>query len=185
MLAKRFILCLFAILSVFCSYAQDTTYIYAGEDDDYYMGNQRMTEDEYLHFIHYNCPEAWESYQKGSTLWKTGWGLFGAGGGCVVLGCLNVVMGGMFAWATAEGRSNGREGQSKGDMLIHGMYISGQTLIGLGVLSMHAAVPCLIVGKIKRNNSHEVYNEVCARPQPEITFGVQASSNGLGLAINF
>ena len=50
-------------------------------DNYYYMGDQRMTEDQYLDFIKQNCSTAWESYSKGNKLWKQGWALFGVGMG--------------------------------------------------------------------------------------------------------
>lgn len=35
------------------------------------------------------CADAWNKYRKADTLWKTGWGLFGAGAGLTVGGlCL-------------------------------------------------------------------------------------------------
>ena len=55
-------------------------------DDYYILDGKSMTKDEYLLFIQQNCAEAWTSYQKGNKLWKTGWGLLGAGIGTFVVG---------------------------------------------------------------------------------------------------
>ena len=34
------------------------------------------------------CMEAWQNYHKADVIWKTGWGLFGAGLGVAVGGCV-------------------------------------------------------------------------------------------------
>ena len=36
-----------------------------------------------------NCQQAWQDYKKADKLWKTGWGLFGAGAGMTVAGCIS------------------------------------------------------------------------------------------------
>jgi hypothetical protein len=66
------------------------------------------------------------------------------------------------------------------------LTIGGYVLWGVGGLAMTGSVPCLIVGGIRKNNSHEIYNESCARQQSEVvSFGLQPSPGGLGLAIKF
>ena len=66
-----------------------------------------------------------------------------------------------------------------------GMLIAGSVIFAVGGAFMTASIPCLIVGGIKRNTSHRVYNESCAKRQMAVTFGIQVSQNGLGVAMNF
>ena len=39
----------------------------------------KMSEEAYLKFIENNCPEAWQSYQRGNHLTMLGWRFFGSG----------------------------------------------------------------------------------------------------------
>ena len=137
------------------------------EDDFYYLKNQstmtKMDEKAYLQFIQNNCPEAYNSYKKGNRLWGAGWGLFGAG------------MTSFFALGIP--------------LYVVGLYndpymaIAGSAFLTIGSLSTTASIPLLIVGGIKRNNSHEVYNECNQRDN--LTMSLNASPNGIGLALNF
>ena len=61
----------------------------------------------------------------------------------------------------------------------------GAALIAVGDAAVLGSIPCLIVGGLKRNNTHEVYNQYCRRNVTTLTFQVQASRNGLGIAMNF
>ena len=138
-------------------------------DDSYYMGDQRMTEDQYLEFIKQNCATAWESYSKGNLLWKQGWALFGVGMGVMIPGAVFYSIG-------IQERAEE-------------MWIPGAVLLSSGSILTTASIPCLIVGGIKKYNSHSVYNETCASKQQAyttpITFGITAGSNGVGVAMNF
>ena len=72
------------------------------------------------------------------------------------------------------------------DPKIRGLGYAGIVLASLGGGAfIPASIPCLVVGKVKMNNTHEIYNESCARQGNELTFGIQASQNGIGIAMNF
>lgn len=138
-------------------------------DDFYYMGDQRMTEDQYFDFIKQNCQVAWESYQKGNLLWKQGWALFGVGMGVMIPGAA------LYSVGIAERYAE--------------LYIPGAVFLASGSILTTASVPCLIVGGIKKYNSHNVYNDHCAARQQAfttpITFGITSGANGVGVAMNF
>jgi hypothetical protein len=142
------------------------------EDGFYYLRGEssmtKMDKKAYLAFIQENCPEAYRSYQKGNTMFKTGAGMLGSGLGLMFL------LGTPLYCVGLSGKSNHWEG----------CLISGSVFITLGSLSTAGSIPLMIVGGIKRNNSHEVYNEHCNNETP-ITFSVNATSNGIGLALNF
>ncbi len=143
-------------------------------DDYYYMGDQRMTEDQYLEFIKQNCATAWESYSKGNLLWKQGWALFGVGMGLMIPGAV--------LYSLGMPGVNGRYDEPA-------LWIPGVIFLTSGSILTTASIPCLIVGGIKKYNSHSVYNETCASKQQAyttpITFGITAGSNGVGVAMNF
>lgn len=138
-------------------------------DSYYILGDKKMSEKEYLNFIQKNCPEAWGSYQQGDRLAKCGGGLLWGGVGCVV--------GGAFWMGLGFGINNST---------IIGLGYAGIVLASLGGgVFIPASIPCIAVGKVKMNNTYEVYNESCARQRNELTFGIQASQNGIGIAMSF
>lgn len=139
-------------------------------DDNYILGDKTMSKDEYLTFIQQNCTEAWASYQKGNKLWNTGWGLLGAGIGTFVVG--TAVYGvGVYNYTIGN----------KTPALIG----SGAAVMVVGSGLMAGSIPCLIVGGIKRNNSHEVYNEIKRQNGMAVTFGIQPAANGLAMVMQF
>ena len=116
------------------------------------------------------CSEAWQKYKNGDTLWKTGWGLLGAGLGVGTGGGL------LFVY----GRPYFRIGSSGPDPLATSAF----SLFCLGAGAVVAAVPCLIVGQVRRKSAIKSYQENCVQEQIT-TFKIQSSSDGIGLAIQF
>ncbi len=147
----------------------DNYYILKGEDS-----LTKMDKEAYLRFIHSNCPEAWNSYQKGTRLWKAGWGLLGAGIGVEFL--IGVPL---FVTGHLGGLED--ENEQQNELLMKG----GGLVIGIGAAMELGSIPLLIVGGIKRNNTYEVYNEQCRQQQNTLYLSLQASTNGLGLALKF
>ncbi len=149
----------------------DNAFIERGSNDFYYLHKgetiTRMEKEAYLRFLQNNCPEAWTSYQKGTKLWKTGWGLFGGGCGISLAGCIMACV-----------------GITTMDAPTYGLYISGCAIATAGDLMIAGSIPCLVVGSIKRNNTHHIYNQYCRTTTP-LTFQVQTSGNGIGIAMNF
>ena len=154
------------------------------DDDTYIMGDVRMTEDQYIAFVQQNCTQAYEQFVKGQKLRKSGWGLFASGltfmGVGAVLYGVGYGLGGPKTSSSKYGSSTSFEDES----LFLGMCIPGAILLGAGSGLFVASIPCIVVGTIKRNNSHELYNETCAR-QTALEFGIQTSQNGVGIAMKF
>lgn len=146
----------------------------------YYVGEKKMTKDQYLHFIHTNCHAAWESYKKGGKLWRAGWGLFGAGMGSLAIGVPVAIIGYTNAVKT-QSSTSGAYGMS----IDLGTAVAGTVFVGLGACFTIASIPCLAIGANKRNNSHSIYNKQCASHEETLNFNIQASQNGIGLALAF
>lgn len=119
------------------------------------------------------CAEAWQNYQKADAVWKTGWGLFGSGLGLGVAGAVMFPIG-------AFGNTSSPSGNPKAKAVA----ISGLTFVCVGAGMVTASVPCLIVGQIRRQKALRSYNENCSS-EPPLTFSIQTSSNGIGLAMQF
>lgn len=147
------------------------------EDGFYYLnsntGSTRMDKEAYFNFIMNNCPEAYNSYQKGNRLWKAGLGLLGGGlGAMLLIGTPLYVVGLSSVYYDDY------------DYAGVNCLIAGAVFISVGSIATTGSIPLLIVGGIKRNNSHEVYNDRCKRTE-DLTFTVNAKANGIGLALNF
>ncbi len=150
-------------------------------EDNYYIGEKIMTISQYQNFIQSNCKKAWESYQSGCKLRKAGWGLFGVGIGCLIIG---VPM-------TIYGSTHSVKQNTSGtyyvvpDISGIGTCIAGAVFTSIGASFTIASIPCIAVGTKKRNNAYIIYNEQCASPKDAITLNVQASQNGVGLGLVF
>ena len=154
-------------------------------NDYYYMGDLRMDEDQYASFIKLNCKEAWDYYDSGISLWSTGWKCFGMGIGFTTAGAILLGVG--VGAGTKYSYSGGYSYFDESTYL--GCIIPGAILTATGGALLTACVPCLVIGGIRKNNSHEVYNEKCASQRQAkavpMTFGFSASENGLGVALKF
>jgi len=180
---KLFVVLCVVLLSAVNLYAEDNAVsaevsnssLITKVDDTYLLGDKTMTKAEYLDFIKTNCAEAWESYQKGNKLWKAGWGLLGSGIGVFVAGTSVYCVGAYDFFHQNKTRTPYNQT----------MMANGVIVMCVGSALMTGSIPCLVVGGIKRNNSHEVYNEVITRSTTAVTFGLQPSSNGLAMVMQF
>lgn len=165
---KKVLFILLCLLSVGCLKAQRTdSNLIDKFGDVYFLGSKQMTEAEYLSFIQQNCREAWHSYQKGAKLWRTGWWLAGSGLTSMTIGTVNLAV------------------SVNADDNWEVFYGIGASFLAIGIGLVDGAVPCLVVGGIKKNRSHHVYNETCSSKPMAVTFSVGATQNGFGLAMNF
>jgi len=146
------------------------------EGDVFYANGYKMTWEQYLMFIQENCQEAYNSYKTGKKLQLIGWNLF-------AYGAIGTGIGGLLTGIGINALNpNSRDYAPE---LGFGMSIPGIFLIAAGASSLIASIPCLIISTKKRNHSYEVYNEVCAKHPVTLEFDVQASQNGIGLAMKF
>lgn len=151
-------------------------------DDYYYLntgtGTTRMDKQAYLRFIQNNCPEAWQRYLQGNKLWKAGWGLLGAGIGVEMLIGVPLYCAGLVNSVNDAVYYNSYSSYN------YALVASGAAFITIGSLMEAGSIPLLIVGGIRRNNTHEVYNASCAKPNT-VSLNLQSSANGIGLALKF
>ena len=112
------------------------------------------------------CEQIKFNYHKADVLWKTGWGLFGAGAGLAISGGILIFPGGALgSWS-------------------NDVMLSGWAFLGVGCGMVAASIPCLAVGQVRRKAARTTFNEQCGE-QPPLTFSLQTSANGLGLAMQF
>lgn len=151
------------------------------EDEYYYLRDRdkttRMDQKAYLEFIQNNCPEAYRNYQKGNKLWKAGLGMLGSGLGMTLLVGTPLYVVGVSKMVNYD------YGHRQYNVGVN-CTVAGSVFLSVGALTTAGSIPLLVVGGIKRNNSHEVYNDHCKNPQ-YLSFSVNAKANGVGLALNF
>lgn len=160
--------------AVAASSAVDPSLMMTKSDDFYVLGDLRMDEAQYVEFVKANCTPAYEAYQKAFQLRKTGFTLLGMGIGFAAGGTTFIVLGSIFGATVSSG-------------LGLAFTIPGSIFAGVGGGLLIGSIPCIAVGTVKKNNSYEVYNEVCARPSyaTKLEFNLQTSQNGLGVAMRF
>lgn len=120
------------------------------------------------------CAEAWQKYHKADVLWKTGWGLFGGG--------IGICMGGGALWACTGQSDMAPSERVFAKSAAHRAGL-GMMIAGGGIIV--ASIPCLAVGQVRRKAVRQIYQEHCSHDQPPLTFNLQPSANGLGLAMCF
>lgn len=165
--------------------------------DLYSYGGTEMDAKAMEQFLRNNCAAAYAKYMSGKKLIGAGWGIFGAGlaltaGGAVMLGLCDSYYGraiqldseAKFAGTKDEfesKRAEARNYRNKIDNLEGG----GIALTALGPsIIVTTSVPLLGVGYYRKNHAHEIFNRQCATKE-KLTLNLQASQNGLGLALNF
>lgn len=131
----------------------------------------KKTIDEWNCAPEVSCEQIRLQYDKNDKLWKAGWGLFGIGGGLTILG-------GALAgyYSNHPTLVNGVENYAVSD--------AGAVLMGVGLGSLITSIPCICVGQVERKKATSMYNQHCAA-EPPLTFSIQSSANGLGLAMQF
>ena len=133
----------------------------------YYLDGQRLTNKEYMDLIN-GCPESKYYYEKGCRQRKTGRILLITGGGCVITGVLIGTIIGIF---------------DNGDVDFETGTIGGALL---GVPVALSSIPFFAIGKHKKENAYQVYNEYCAsKPTATLSFGPATKGIGMGVYLNF
>ena len=122
------------------------------------------------------CAETWAKYQQANTLWKTGWGLFGVGLAAGAAGWTTIPM---VSFTPGPRASEKQKAESRAAIA------ATLTVATVGSAMLISSVPCLIVGQVRRKAALRELNEKCPNDQPSVTFSIQSSPNGMGLAMQF
>ena len=145
-----------------------------------------MSEEAYLKFIENNCPEAWQSYQRGNHLTMLGWRFFGSG---LCLEAVGIPL--FFVGLKMKSDAQAKDPKSYYGL---GMETAGIIMMAGGGVCEVASIPLLSVGSKKRHKSYEVYNNCYYLQHPvkeetgiaaPVSLNLQANTNGFGLALKF
>ena len=166
----------------------------------YTYGATQMDEKAFRMFMQKNNREAYLKYMQGEQLIYAGWGTFLGG---LIMGSIGV---GVYVFHDNLSSYYHEEYKEWEKKYVYSNYYSpydnpiyqksmkhwriadsgGGTLIGVGYgISLCAGVPLLSVGYTRQKNAINIFNEQNSVQEPEISLNLQASQNGIGLALNF
>lgn len=138
-------------------YKADKTYIY---------GDLRMNAEECEKYLKEYCPVAYDQFLAGNKKVGTAKGL-------LCCGIVSDVIGVVFTSI----------GATQGDI---GFLTGGILCLALGTGLEIACIPTWIVGGRQRANAFDTFNATCAsNSKPQAYWSINASQNGIGLALNF
>ena len=163
----------------------------------YTYGATQMDEKAFRKFMQKNHREAYLKYMQGEQLIYAGWGTFLGG---LIMGSIGV---GVYVFHDNLSSYYRNEWEKKyghhynssiayADPIYQKRWkhwriadSGGGTLIGVGYgISVFAGIPLLSVGYTRQKKTINMFNEQNGQ-QPAVTLNLQASQNGIGLALNF
>lgn len=142
----------------------------------YYAGNQEMNKRQTLDFLaQKNCQAAYQEFRKGYGTATAGWVMLGVGlaldFGYVACVCVSAV-------ELAKDTPNEKKAAN--------IATAGLAMGLTGAVLELASIPTLIVGYTKMHRAADVYNLDCTKSTAYNPYwAVQASDNGIGLALHF
>lgn len=143
----------------------------------YYYGEKEVMKKSQMldWYARHNCQQAYDQFSQGLKLAKAGWACLGIGVGLD----LGAIAAGVVYINSAK------SGGSQAIPVDNPAYIAAMCL-GAGALAFEiACIPTLAVGYSKMHSSVDVYNVCCKTTAIRPYWTLQASSNGLGLAMKF
>ena len=129
----------------------------------YSYGNTQMDEIAFRRFLQNNNREVYLKYMKSNQMIYAGWGTLG---------------GGTLLWVT--GTIICCEAHDWG--IVYGLGIPMCTIGGSATI---ASVPLLCVGYTRQKKAIRMFNEQNSVQEPTLSLNLQASQNGVGLALSF
>ena len=165
----------------------------------YSYGDTQMDEKAYRAFLYENNREAYLKYMKSQQLIYAGWGTMIGGALCLVaMGvCIHYESfyldyqnelrheyytkhGGGYDWTPEEEKKYDQVYYKRWDC--HDAWIS---MVSFGGAAIISSIPILCVGYHRNKSVINDFNEQNSVQEPEISLNLQASQNGIGLALNF
>lgn len=146
----------------------------------YYYGRNVMNQRQMLDwYAQQNCQAAYDQFAKGRKMAIAGWCCLGVGvaldlsaGACYLTA----------TWLNKKLNAPKRMLASSSSSNTPTAY----TLLAMGATAFEiASVPLLVIGYKRMHQSVDVYNVACTTAQTKPYWTIQASENGLGLALNF
>ena len=128
--------------------------------EEYSYGETQMDKKALQLFLQENSPAAYKKYTQSKKLITAGWWMFGTSVVAMGTGTLFIIT---TSWDEAA-------------------YIIPYTV---GSIAFASAATLIPIGYFRRYHAYELYNYEQKKKQPQLSLGVQASENGIGLALQF
>ena len=145
----------------------------------YSYGATQMDEKAFRLFMQKNNREAYLKYMQSKQLIYAGWGTLAGGALCFV--AMGVCIERASFWAFEAGRSHNDSYWEKFD----DYYSAWIALVSIGSAAVVTSVPLLCVGHTRQKNAINMFNEQNSVQEPALSLNLQASQNGIGLALSF
>lgn len=148
----------------------------------YYYGKNAMSQRQMLDwYAQQNCQAAYDQFAKGRKLAIAGWSCLGIGA------ALDLSVGATYL--AIVGINSSKKSSAKAPRRIIS-YSSSEpalfTILAMGATAFEiASIPLLVIGYNRMHTSADVYNVACATAQAQPYWTIQASEQGLALALNF
>lgn len=134
--------------------------------EEYSYGRTQMDKKALQLFLQENSPAAYKKYTQSKKMITAGWWMFGGG--------MSIFCSGMLIMGFTNSYTS-----------THNIYVAGAVLTGIGPVFVASAIVILPIGYHRQNHAYELYNYEQKKKQPQLSLGVQASENGIGLALQF
>ena len=134
--------------------------------EEYSYGETQMDKKALQLFLQENSPAAYKKYTQSKKMITAGWWMFGGG--------MSIFCSGMLIMGFTNSYTS-----------THNIYVTGAVLTGIGPVFVASAIVILPIGYHRQNHAYELYNYEQKKKQPQLSLGVQASQNGIGLALSF
>ena len=161
----------------------DSEYIQYRSGTWFYKG-ETMSESEFLAKMQSECPAAYQYFQSGVALRRTGIIVASVGGATLLVGAGFLIGGAassdMIRYYNSSGWYIGSRMAGNWAMVAGLSMMVVGTAVGLG-----AGLPCILVGQNRKHSANQVYNTRCVRSESAVTLRVGFTSSGLGMAVNF
>jgi len=181
---KKFILIFVLVVTAISANAQQTTnYPVVRNGNTYLTDEGAMNKRAFLGYLQSRDAIAYNSFRSGYNLSQVGWGLFGAGLGLEAIS-VPMLMAGL-----AQGTTTYVSESQDAIALVTNVTSLRTTAVltmAVGDAMATSGAICLIVGYVRMHHAADTYSLTHARQQqPAVALGLQASRDGIGLAIRF
>ena len=149
--------------------------------EKYSYGTTQMDEKAFCLFMQKNNREAYLKYMQSKQLIYAGWGTMIGGALCFV--AMGACIGEEQFYRAKSWDSNDPD-HAYYQLRAENFYLAWCSLVGIAVTAVTTSIPLLSVGYTRQKNAIKMFNEQNGQ-QPAVTLNLQASQNGIGLALNF
>jgi len=181
---KKIILIIVLVVAAISANAQQTTnYPVVRNGNTYLTDEGAMNKRAFLGYLQSRDAIAYNSFRSGYNLSQVGWGLFGAGLGMEVISIPMLIVG--LGEGSTTYVSKNKDVVAVATSLTS-LTLGAYTMMYVGGAMATSGAICLIVGYVRMHNAADTYSFTHARQQqPAVALGLQASRDGIGLAIRF